>query len=83
MTRKEQIDLDENGVFTVGTIVRTYEIRSKGTFIEYLFMQNGKEYKGHQPVKLEVRQGECYMVKYSEKDPEHSMMILTEKKHCN
>jgi hypothetical protein len=83
LTLREKTDLDKNGVFTVGTIIRTYEIKSRGTFIEYMFVFDGKVYKDHQSVHVEVNQGECYMVKYSKKNPEHCKMIFTEKKACN
>jgi hypothetical protein len=83
LVKDEETDLDKNGVFTVGTVVRTYRIRSRGNFIEYKFEHNKKMYTDHQPVKVEVTKEDCYTIKYSESNPEHCMMILTDKKKCN
>src|SRR3990170_8414886 len=70
LSQNEETDL-ENGVYTVGTVVRTYRIRNRGNFIEYRFEHNMKTYRDHQPVKVEVKKGDCYTVKYSGGSPEH------------
>jgi hypothetical protein len=80
--QEEVIDIEENKKSTIGSITRTYRIKSRGDFIVYDFNFDQKTYDRHQSVEGDYNVGDCYLVQFSSKNPKHSKMLLSEKKVC-
>lgn len=80
--RIEKRDIEENKMSAVGMVIRNYRIKSRGDFIEYGFIFEGIDYRGHQPVNNQIQKGECYLVEFSKKNPNQSRVVIEEKRKC-
>lgn len=79
----EKLDIEENKIFAVGIVVKSYYIKSRGDFIEYEFAHEGIIYRAHQPTSHQIQNRQCYLVEYSRKNPKHSKMVIEKKRKCN
>jgi hypothetical protein len=79
---EEVLDIEKNKRISIGSITRAYRIKSRSDFIVYEFEFDQKVYDRHQNVEGDFKVGDCYLVQFSFKNPNHSKMILTEKKIC-
>lgn len=80
---KSDTELDENEMFTVGKVVRTYRLKSRGDFIRYEFTVNGKVYRDNQSIDQDVTRGDCYVVRYSSISPRNCKMVLSRPVACD
>ena len=81
--KNEKLDIERNKMSAVGLVIKSYYIRSRGDYIEYEFAHEGVDYRAHQPTGHQIQNRQCYLVEYSRKNPEHSRMIIEEKRECN
>lgn len=82
LSKIDSIELNENVETTIGKVVKTYRIRSRGYFVVYQFLVDGKVYEDHQPTSEEIKNGLCYIVRYSSKSPENCEIILSQVVPC-
>lgn len=75
-------ELESYSEITIGKVVRTYRVKSRGEFIVYQFYVDGKLIEDHQPVSERIEKGTCYQVKYSPKSPENCKMALETPLEC-
>ena len=80
MTEKD--DLINNSENTIGIITKIEHRTSRGYFIEYDYVINGRKYYGTQKLTIEkelIKTGDTFKVKYSTKKPDYSKLIIKEK----
>ena len=81
--QNEKLDIEENKMFAVGTVIKSHYIKSRGNYIEYEFTHEGVFYRAHQPTGHKIQTRQCYLVEYSSKKPNHSRMLTSESRKCN